>query len=71
MLALMEFMRSSWGFLAAGNVELGEGFVVGVLVALLVAALVGLLLWVIPPTRPFATIAAAIVFIIGLLLMLL
>lgn len=67
--------RSSWGamflvqvFAAASGID--RDVIVGVLVALIVAAIVGVVLWLVAPTRPYAGPAAILVFLVLLLLLL-
>jgi hypothetical protein len=48
-----------------------HALIVGVIIALLVAAIVGVVLYVLPPTRPYAGVVAVLVFIVLLLLELL
>jgi hypothetical protein len=67
----MLFLRSSWGATLLAATEIAEGTIVGVLVALIVAAIVGLVLWVLEPTRPFAGPVAILTFLVLLLLLLL
>jgi hypothetical protein len=45
-----------------------NALVTAVLIALIVAAVVGLILYVLPPTRPYAGAAAVVVFLVLLLL---
>jgi hypothetical protein len=48
-----------------------HALIVGVIIALLAAAIVGLVLYVLPPTRPYAGAVAVLVLIVLLLLELL
>lgn len=73
---MVEFLleRSSWGAMLLvqlfASQTVGHDTIVGVLIALLVAAIVGVVLWLVVPTRPWAGPVAILVFIVLLLLML-